>query len=148
MHDWKNWKVCQYPHTICYAHCCTSFLFAAKNNALQMTLAVKECATTMISHRGKGHQHIQPSGGHGACGWWRDIQPPSSESYQHAHLSLTHDCSALSRTYQLKQGLIVQYCGTANPKNLSARLLELYVSFSSTFYFFTCHIFLPKNTIL
>ena len=36
-------------------------------------------------------------------------------------------CSTLSRTWQLKLGLTVQYSGTASPKTLSARLLEQYV---------------------
>jgi hypothetical protein len=45
---------CQYSHIIHYAYCYTSFLFAAENNALQMTLAVKERVTTMIPCPEKG----------------------------------------------------------------------------------------------
>jgi hypothetical protein len=105
-------------------------LFAAENNALQMTLAVKEHTTMMIPCPEKGASGNRSTykrlWGLRMMG---RVQPPLSKSYQHAHLSLTHDCSVLSGTYQLKQGWIVQYCGTANPKKLSARLLEPYVSF-------------------
>ena len=59
------------------------------------------------------------------------------------HAYLAHDCSALSGTWQLKQGLTVQYYGTVNPKTLSAKLLERYVSL-----LFKRRIFHSKKCIL
>jgi hypothetical protein len=68
----------------------------------------------------------------------RVSSPTSSSS---SCIYLAHDCSALFGTWLLKQGSIVQYCGTANPKMSSARLLEWYV-------FLPFNIFLSKNFIL
>jgi hypothetical protein len=62
--------------------------------------------------------------------------PPSACTY------LAHDCSALSGTWQLKQESTVRYCGTANPKTLSAKLLERYVSLP-----FKTHMFVSKNLL-
>jgi len=110
-----------------------------------MTLALKEPATTMIARPEKGVAgngfNLQEAMGLAdeAMGLADD-----GETYNLLRVSpttlctclfLAHDCSVLSGTYQLKLGSIVQYCGTANPKNLSARLLEPYVSFPFTFYF-------------
>jgi hypothetical protein len=117
--------------------CSTSFLFAAENKALRTSLALKESATTMIPRPEKG------VAGNGfnlqeAMGLADDAEKYNLLRVSPTTLctcsSLAHDCSVLSGICQLKQGSIVQYCGTANPKNLSARLLESYVSLPFTFY--------------
>jgi hypothetical protein len=121
-------------------------LFAAENDALRKTLAVKEhhddTMTTMIPHPDKG---VAGSGFNlqEAMGLADDpetyallrVSPCSARTY------LAHDFSALSGTWQLKLGLTAQYSGTANPKTLSAKLLDWSVfvfflySFLRIFYF-------------
>lgn len=102
-------------------------MFAAENDALRKTLAVKEHDTgmNMIPRPDKG------GAGNGfnlqeAMGLADDPETYSvlRVSPRHAHGYHAHDCSALSGTWQLKQALTVQYCGIANPKRLSAKLLE------------------------
>jgi hypothetical protein len=121
-------------------------LFAAENDALRKTLAMKEhvTVTNMIPRPDKG---VAGSGFNlqEAMGLVDDpetyallrVSPCSARAY------LAHDCSAPSGTWQLKQGSTVQYCGTTNPKTLSAKLLDWYVSLP-----FETHIFLSKNFIL
>ena len=53
-----------------------------------------------------------------------------------ARTYLAHDYSTLSRTWQLKQGSTVRYCGITNPKTLSAKLLGRYASLPSKTHMF------------
>lgn len=105
-----------------------------------MSLAVKESATTMIPRPEKGVAgngfNLQEAMGLADDGETYNLLRVSPTTL-YTCLSLAHDCSVLSGPCQLKQGSIVQYCGTANLKNLSARLLESYVS---SLLFFIGHI--------
>jgi len=111
----------------------TSYLFAAENDALRKTLAAKEHVTTMVPRPEKG------VAGNGfnlreAMGLADDVETYTllrvSSFSAHTYLQVTHDYSALYGTWPLKPGSTVGYCGSANPKTLSARSSELYVSFS------------------
>jgi hypothetical protein len=110
------------------------YLFAAENDALRKTLAMKEndTVTTMIPRPDKGVAgsgfNLQEAMGladdPGTYALLR-VSLRMSPCSAHTYLSyLAHDCSALSGTWQRKQGSTVQYCGIANPKTLSAKLLD------------------------
>jgi hypothetical protein len=112
-------------------------LFAAENKALRMSLALKESAPTMIPRPEKGVAgngfNLQEAMGLADDGETYNLLRVSPTTL-YSYLSLANDCSVLSGICQLKQDSVVQYCGTANRKNLSARLLESYVSLPFTFY--------------
>ena len=104
--------------------------FSAENDTLRKTLAAKEEVANIIPRPEKG------TAGNGfnlqeAMGLADDVETYSLlrvSFFQYAACTyLTHDCSALFETWQFKRGLIVLYCGTANPKKLLARLSERFV---------------------